>query len=844
MADENLVSQITVTGGNEAAAEVENFAGKSAAAFDKLDASVNRSSKDIASASDKIAQSSNKAAAGIQNVGQAAAGGRMQAFTNELKNVESAISEVSKKLPQLAQSVGRFATRIAAAGAAAAAAGLGIAKAAANVANTVNGTSTALEDNVKAQTNANNAMLAGEVAAINYQSSQRKLFKEFQLGKISYSQYRDQVKALNDDYTEQQRVAAEVANATERVALENEKLQKQLKDRQAFQALIDTFGGPLTSSLLQFGNTVNQVKNSFLQNLGPAAANLVDLIGGVVTRNSGAINQFFTDASQKINQLITQNGPQIEQFITNVGKATASVFNGLIAAAPGVIDFFNNSLVPAISKVASFLDGVATAINKVFGTQLTGGSIVIIAILAQVTGSIRLLTTLLRILGGIGKSFFKIFEGGALALNAAFGGKGAGQVIKLTGAVSRGGNVFKAFFAILRTGLPLIVTIGEVIATAFGISLGPALAIVIALGAALFFLVTKVDWKAFAASAVNAVQAIITFFGQLIQGAKNIGNSIVQFFVDAWNLVKSAASATAQFVVDAWNAVVGFFSAIGSGISGALSTAWELIKSAASAAADFIRNAWNGLTAFFSTLGTAIGDLLSAGWERVKQLASTAAQFVTDAWKVVQDFFTNLPSTLQSVWDNIKQAIISAFDSAVSTVKGIFAGLLASAKAFLQPIIDLLKSIIGLSGSADTGQGAQGFARGGQARTGSVRGPGSSTSDSILARLSNGEFIMRARAVAKYGLGVMHALNTGQFRLPEFAFGGFVAPAPARASFATGGSVTGGSSLQPLNLSIDGHTFDGLLMPEEVGAKLTKFAVSRQNRSAGRKPAWVGNRRN
>lgn len=55
---------------------------------------------------------------------------------------------------------------------------------------------------------------------------------------------------------------------------------------------------------------------------------------------------------------------------------------------------------------------------------------------------------------------------------------------------------------------------------------------------------------------------------------------------------------------------------------------------------------------------------------------------------------------------------------------------------------------------------------------GFVSGPGTSTSDSILARLSNGEFVMKQAAVVKYGLDHLRALNNLQ--VPRFARGGAV----------------------------------------------------------------------
>lgn len=64
---------------------------------------------------------------------------------------------------------------------------------------------------------------------------------------------------------------------------------------------------------------------------------------------------------------------------------------------------------------------------------------------------------------------------------------------------------------------------------------------------------------------------------------------------------------------------------------------------------------------------------------------------------------------------------------------------------------------------------------------GILRGPGTGTSDSILARLSNGEGILNARAVQHYGAGLVHQLN--RLQLPKFA---------------TGGVMGGGLSLPPI----------------------------------------------
>ena len=87
-----------------------------------------------------------------------------------------------------------------------------------------------------------------------------------------------------------------------------------------------------------------------------------------------------------------------------------------------------------------------------------------------------------------------------------------------------------------------------------------------------------------------------------------------------------------------------------------------------------------------------------------------------------------------------------------------------------------------------------GFARGGH-----IRGPGTGTSDSILARLSDGEYVIRAAAVRKYGLNMLNALNG--MHLPQFATGGLV---DRLAEQAAGMEPSRAPSLGTLNFNLPG----------------------------------------
>ncbi len=110
---------------------------------------------------------------------------------------------------------------------------------------------------------------------------------------------------------------------------------------------------------------------------------------------------------------------------------------------------------------------------------------------------------------------------------------------------------------------------------------------------------------------------------------------------------------------------------------------------------------------------------------------------------------------------------------------------------------------------------------------GRVRGPGSTTSDSILAFLSNREFVVNAKAVDFYGSSLFAALNS--MRLPRNLIA-----APQK--FAEGGQAQATGSA--LTLVLGGRQFEARASEGTVTA-LRRFAVNSQLASIGRKPGFV-----
>lgn len=94
----------------------------------------------------------------------------------------------------------------------------------------------------------------------------------------------------------------------------------------------------------------------------------------------------------------------------------------------------------------------------------------------------------------------------------------------------------------------------------------------------------------------------------------------------------------------------------------------------------------------------------------------------------------------------------------------------------------------------DPGPAPQKFATGGL-----IRGPGTGTSDSIPALLSNGEYVIRAAAVRKLGKNALDLLNRG-IAIPRFADGGMVGAVSSM-------QPSGPQNLGSLDISLGGETF-------------------------------------
>lgn len=118
---------------------------------------------------------------------------------------------------------------------------------------------------------------------------------------------------------------------------------------------------------------------------------------------------------------------------------------------------------------------------------------------------------------------------------------------------------------------------------------------------------------------------------------------------------------------------------------------------------------------------------------------------------------------------------------------------------------------------------------------GYIRGPGTGTSDSIPAWLSNREYVINAKAVEHYGSGFFAALNS--MRLPKDLFATLSnALARTMPRFQSGGLAT--ASARSLTIVLDGQRF-GLNGSADVVDQFERVATRVGIAQIGRPPGWV-----
>lgn len=192
----------------------------------------------------------------------------------------------------------------------------------------------------------------------------------------------------------------------------------------------------------------------------------------------------------------------------------------------------------------------------------------------------------------------------------------------------------------------------------------------------------------------------------------------------------------------------------------------------------------------------------------ISKIQQTSNQLAKDFSGAITDWITGAQSFGDAMKNILQQLIAQLIQAA------IYATIVAACTG-------------GGGGFAARWKGAFGkaFATGG-----SVDGPGTGTSDSIPAMLSNGEYVLNAQAVDRLGVPFLNGLNTG--RLRGFASGGLVGSGGVAGYKAERGS--NGGQVQSVNLSMNVSAMDASSFGDFLnrgGLDVVKQALFDSNRN-------------
>lgn len=522
----------------------------------------------------------------------------------------------------------------------------------------------------------------------------------------------------------------------------------------------------------------------------------------VLNRGSAGLEQL----AERARRLGISLGPESTRALTEYQAAAdemADTFTGLrntiaVVVAPA-ITAFSNTLQGLIERNRVAIgQGLANAIERVrpivndLLNMLAGGT----AQTDFVRGLIADWQEVRRILGIVGRfvadEIVPVFRDAVIpAVNAvreafarvaaewneltgsnATGGQVAFTVVlfKIIGGFRLLGSVIGVVVAALRGGFNIIVAVISPVLSlvarlagffiGFGAAAGKAGGLVAGLGAAIGSLPVVIAGVIAAGLALGV--ALVANFEAVSDGASRAWDLIATGFEEAIALIGEAAGSVAGFLVAAFE-----------NLPAILRFAWDGITAG-------FRAAWNFLPAFIP--------------------------------QVVQTFVSGFTNGLAQLRDLFAAAFTGLRDVAIAAGREIFEFWGRQFDALVR-IIDRVRSAFTRSREQTNEELQRAAERRGFASGGYVSGPGTGTSDSILARLSNGEFVVRAAAVQRYGVSLLAALNA--MRLPAFAAGGLVQPLDVRIrsglpAFADGGLVSATSSGgRPLTLVVGGETISG-----------------------------------
>lgn len=246
--------------------------------------------------------------------------------------------------------------------------------------------------------------------------------------------------------------------------------------------------------------------------------------------------------------------------------------------------------------------------------------------------------------------------------------------------------------------------------------------------------------------------------------ATTIWTSIYRFLSPGFQVLAKVFLAALGLMLRGWQVIWGAIRAVGY-------TIWQAI-------AKFFGSAWNGFRTYFVNIFNSVATFWSRIWNGISgagvQIWKTISGNIVKAFNAVRNFLFNILGQVQNrfivIFNSISGIISTALKAATTVLSSMINGFIGVINFGIDAINTVLGKLgiksrlprigginvpfVGTISQSDRRRSTRGNARGGY-----ISGPGSSTSDSIYSRLSDGEYVIRASSVDAVGVPFLNAIN-------------------------------------------------------------------------------------
>lgn len=257
-----------------------------------------------------------------------------------------------------------------------------------------------------------------------------------------------------------------------------------------------------------------------------------------------------------------------------------------------------------------------------------------------------------------------------------------------------------------------------------------------------------------------AIAALVLLYNKC-EGFRNVVNSIVDGVVGAVQTILSVVAPIGQFVANLAIFIIAIVTNIIDVVAKGVVAIWTGITSVLGAVAGWVNSTIiQPIIGFLSPLWNAVMSGVSYVWNAVRGVVGGIAGWIKS------NVIDRIVGFFQAGWNAVMQGV----NALANGIRRVFSTIAGVIKAPINGIIGGINSVIRKINSLTVPDWVPGI--GGAhanfptipklATGGLVQGVGTSTSDSNLAWLSSGEYVMRADTVRRYGVEFMDALNDGR----------------------------------------------------------------------------------